>query len=295
MVRVLLGEDIQYNLGYLNRVFEPTLWGNLYKARGYSIFRTILYPTEIEGVEVGLAYSFSDKQGIRVDFSTHLLETYLVSSSRELGWWRGRVSSLGGVWVFSDMLPVADPELHPRGKMLRLGVEYSSKALGSDLEYTAWEGEFCGYAKVGEKGSLALRILAKKIENKQDFPKILLSLGSDPYFLGWDSLSGYPGDFGVVGENLLLSSLEYRFLLMRRMGGSPTFYLDRLGGALFFDIGDAWSEGGKLELKRDLGLEMRLRTILFGKSTLTFRLGVAWPLDEEERKGRLFFATGEAF
>ena len=291
----LLGEDIQYDLSYINRTFQPTLWGNLYKVRGYRIFRGILLPTEVEGAGVGLAYYLSDRQGIGVDFSRRLLDTYLVSESGELDWWQGRISSLGGVWVFSDMLPVPDPQLHPRGKMLKLGVEYSSKALGSDLGYTGYQGEFRGYAKIGQKGSLALRILAKRVENKQDFPKILFSLGSDPYFLGWDSLRGYSPDFGVVGENLLLSSLEYRFLLARRMGGSPVFYLDRLGGALFFDIGDAFSEGEKLQLKRDLGLELRLRTLLFGKAPLTLRLGIAWPLDEEERKGRVFFATGGAF
>jgi outer membrane protein assembly factor BamA len=199
------------------------------------------------------------------------------------------------VWVFSDMLPTADPELHPRGKTLRLGVEYSDETLGSDLGYIAYEGEFRGYAKIAERGSIALRILAKRIENKQDFPRILFSLGSDPYYLGWDSLRGYPRDFGVVGENLLLSSLEYRCLLARRIGGFSTLYLDRLGAALFFDIGDVFSDEEDLELRRDLGLELRLRTLLFGKAPLILRLGIAWPLDEEEREGRLFFATGEAF
>ncbi len=288
-------QDVQYDLSYINRAFEPTLWGNLYKVRGYRIFRGDFYPTQVEGAGVGLAYYLSNKQGIGIDFSTRFLDTYLASASGQLDWWRGRVSSLGAVWVLSDMLPVADPELHPRGKMLRLGAEYSSKALGSDLEYTAYKGEFRGYGKIGGGGSLALRVLAKKIENKQDFPKILFSLGSNPYFLGWDSLRGYPRDWVVVGENLLLSSLEYRFLLMRRMGGSPVFYLDRLGGALFFDMGDAFSDGEKLELKRDLGLELRLRTLLFGKSSLTLRLGIAWPLDEEEKRARVFFAIGEAF
>jgi hypothetical protein len=291
----LLGEDVQYDLRYINRTLEPTLWTNFYKVRGYRIFSGILYPTQVEGEEIGLDYYLSHKQGVRVDFSRRYLDTYLVSASGEWYRWQGKLSGLGGVWVFSDMLPVADPELHPRGKTLRLGVEYSSKALESDLEYTAYRGEFRGYGKIGEGGSLALRILAKRVENKQDFPKILFSLGSDPYFLGWDSLRGYPRDFGVVGENLLLSSLEYRFLLMRRMGGSPAFYLDRLGAVLFFDMGDVFSDRQELELKRDLGGELRLRTLLFGKSSLTFRLGIAWPLDEEERRGRVFFAIGEAF
>ncbi len=60
-------------------------------------------------------------------------------------------------------------------------------------------------------------------------------------------------------------------------------------------MGDAFSDGEKLELKSDLGLELRLRTLLFGKSSLTLRLGIAWPLDEEEREGRVFFVVGEAF
>ena len=291
----LLGEDVQYDLWYINRAFQPTLWGNLYRARGHRIFVGELLPIEIEGAGVGLLHYLSGGQGIGISFSTRFLDTYLIYAPEEWHWWQGRINSMEAVWVFSDMLPTADPELHPRGKTLRLGVEYSDETLGSDLGYIAYEGEFRGYAKLAERGSIALRLLAKRIENKQDFPRILFSLGSDPYYLGWDSLRGYPRDFGVVGENLLLSSLEYRCLLARRIGGFPTFYLDRLGAALFFDIGDVFSDEEDLELKRDLGLEFRLRTLVFGKVPLILRLGIAWPLDEEERKGRLFFATGEAF
>ena len=104
-----------------------------------------------------------------------------------------------------------------------------------------------------------------------------------------------------IGENLIFTSLEYRFLWLKRLGGSPFLYIDRLGGALFFDAGCIWGEGiegrqkEEIEIKRDIGAELRLRIIPFGKYSLVLRLGLAWPLDGEERGAKLFFAIGGIF
>ncbi|GAH41680.1 unnamed protein product [marine sediment metagenome] len=40
---------------------------------------------------------------------------------------------------------------------------------------------------------------------------------------------------------------------------------------------------------------MRLRIIPFGKYSLVLRLGLAWPLDGEERGAKLFFSMGGIF
>ena len=104
-----------------------------------------------------------------------------------------------------------------------------------------------------------------------------------------------------IGENLIFTSLEYRFLWLKMLGGSPLLYIDRLGGALFFDAGCIWGEGAEdrqkedIELKQDIGAELRLRIIPFGKYSLVLRLGLAWPLDGEERGAKLFFTIGGIF
>ena len=79
------------------------------------------------------------------------------------------------------------------------------------------------------------------------------------------------------------------------IGGSSSFYIDRLGTSLFFDAGDAWREDGKMSLKKDLGIEFRLRTLPFGKYPLILRLGVVWPLDYKDKRGKIFLNIGEAF
>jgi len=78
------------------------------------------------------------------------------------------------------------------------------------------------------------------------------------------------------------------------MGGSSSLYIDRLGGALFFDIGDAWS-GDEVKLKKDWGVEFRLKILPFCRYSLILRLGIAWPLDYKDKAGRVFFNIGGIF
>jgi len=205
---------------------------------------------------------------------------------------RNNISSLSTIWRFADLVPVCDPDLNQEGKRIKLGIEYSGKELGSDLEYTAFEIEERGYTRFSNGDGLALRIVGRRIENRLSYPRILFSLG------GVSDLRGYARD-SEIGENCAFASLEYRFLWAKRIGGSPFLYFDRLGGALFFDIGDAW-EGSfedmeEIELKRDIGAELRLRILPFGKYSLVLRLGLVWPLDGDERGANLFLAIGDIF
>ena len=269
----LLGEDILYDLAYINRQLEPTLWVELYKLTGRS------------GERVGLSYPLSDKQSVGMSFQTEERDTFLYDGQSEF--WQGKVNSLTVGWEYTNMTPTCDSDLNPRGIRASLGVEYSGKDIGSDLEYTCYQAEWRGYKYVGEKNNFALRILGERIENREATPEKL-----EIVLEGMDALRGYPEDYS--GENLALSSLEYRFLLSKRMGGSPSLYIDRLGGALFFDIGDAWS-GDEVKLKKDWGVEFRLKILPFCRYSLILRLGIAWPLDYKDKEGRVFFNIGGIF
>jgi len=270
-ISTLLTERFQYDLTYANREFGPTLWGEVYKLKRSS------------GALAGLSYSLSDKQALGLFFHTESGESGLFLSPES---WRGRMNRIKGIWQFTSLTSTCDPGLESSGRLLYLGAEYSGPDIGSELNYTAYEAGGAGYMRLKNNQSFALRLLGRKIENREEKVKVLASLG------GVNSLRGYPRDC-LEGENLLLSSLEYRFLWFKRIGGSPNLYLDRLGAALFYDAGDAWNK--KFKLKRSWGGEFRLRLLPFGKYSLIVRLGIAWPLDWEKKKMRVFFALGGVF
>ena len=283
----LLGDETQYILSYVNREFAPTILTGIYNLRDYKSFEGRNYEEKIEGKELSLDYFLTDSQSLRMSFNIENRDTYLFDSSALLKWWKGRVNTLEGVWGFSEAIPTADPYFTKIGREVYLGVEYSGEEIGSQLKYTSYRGGWVEYLPLGSRGTLVFRLLGKRVKNR-GLPLLLFSLG------GRDSLRGYPEDY-LKGENFILSSLECRFPLLKNMGGSFSFYVDRLGASLFFDAGDAWREDGKIDLKRDLGIEFRLRTLPFGKYPLILRLGAVWPLDYKDKRGKIFLRIGETF
>ncbi|GAJ15294.1 unnamed protein product, partial [marine sediment metagenome] len=231
----LIGKEFQYGIVYLNRSFLPTFWLNLYREKYYSLSRGELHQVELEGQSLGLVYQIDDRQGLGVSYSNQWMDTPFLASSGGLEAWQGKANNMSVVWEFADLVPVCDPDLSQEGKRVEVGVEYSGRGLGSDLEYTAFNIDGRGYTKFPGGNSLALRILAKRVDNRLSFPKVLLSLG------GVSDLRGYANN-SQMGENLIFTSLEYRFLWLKMIGGSPLLYIDRLGGALFFDAGCIWGE-----------------------------------------------------
>lgn len=107
------------------------------------------------------------------------------------------------------------------------------------------------------------------------------------YYLGGEySLAGYPY-FSFWGSKVFLGRLSYIFPLRskigRNMGGA---HFQRLYGAAFFEAGSVWNfknlSADRLKeasFKRDIGLELRLKTVLFYHLDALAYLKVAWPLD----------------
>jgi hemolysin activation/secretion protein len=98
--------------------------------------------------------------------------------------------------------------------------------------------------------------------------------------LGGDTgLRGYPLGY-QSGDRRLLLTLEQRFYTDREF-----FQLGHLGGAVFFDVGRAWFEGGApgedLGVLKDVGFGLRLSSSRSsGKSVL--HIDVAFPLDGDD-------------
>lgn len=130
-----------------------------------------------------------------------------------------------------------------------------------------------------------------------------------------------PVDFLDLGQGLLFpvrgyttasrwgryawsGTLEYRFpiMMINRGAGLLPVHLDRISGSLFFDGGNAW--GPEFDLvgfdnpRRDViastGAEVLVRTLPLWFQNLTLRVGVAFPLVEEEGP-RAYLRLGRSF
>ena len=108
------------------------------------------------------------------------------------------------------------------------------------------------------------------------------------YYLGGDySLSGYPY-FAFWGSKVFLGRLNYTFPIIQKMG--RTFcgvHFQRLYGSAFFEAGSTWNFSNlsynKIRegtIKRDVGVELRLKTIFFYRLDGLAYFKMAWPLDD---------------
>ena len=288
---VYLSDNTQYEILYVNRSFTPTLWTDLYSFKGYSYFKGEYFPVEVSGGVGGMFYPLNDRLSFQLGYSSEYLSTYLFTPSLELVPWKGNIREVELGMTYFNLMPVREPELLPWGKVMDLRLKWSDHSLGSELDYLMGKIDLRDYWRISKNKTLAFRLMGESVKNKQVSPRIVFSLG------GWNDLRGYPEGF-LTGENIALSSIEYRFNWLRRMGGSSSFYFDSLGGAIFYDMGTSWRQEEKLDksnMLRDIGTELRLRMLPFGKYSLVMRVGVVWPLDYNKRRGRIFLLFGGIF
>ncbi len=113
-------------------------------------------------------------------------------------------------------------------------------------------------------------------------------LNVPPYFLGGNGrLRGYVAD-GIRGRDMAVANVELRTRPIDVLSA-------QLGGAVFYDVGDAASSLGVLEPKQGVGLGAR---ILFPQTErLVMRVDWAMPLSgpDEPLPGALFVTFGQAF
>jgi len=292
MGKTYLSKNTQYELLYVNRSFTPTIWIDAYHVEGWSGFGGETYPVKVTGQAAGIYYPINEKIALELFFSQEKTNTQLFTPELELVPWEGNIKKIQGEASYFELKPVREPQTLPWGKWIKVGAEWSDERIGSDLNYLTLYAKIRDYWRLSENTSFAFKLATRKVENKKE-PLLLFSLRE------WEDLRGYPQSFldSLAGENLALGSLEYRFRLKKKLGGSSSFYLDSLTGALFFDAGATWRKGERLEednIYKDAGLEFRLRMLPFGKYSVVMRFGVAWPLDYD-RRGRFFILFGGVF
>jgi len=112
------------------------------------------------------------------------------------------------------------------------------------------------------------------------------------------ALRGYRGDEPALrGRNARVASIEWRSPLadIDRHAMVPPVGINRLSGALFVDVGGAWSSGsGTDRWRRGVGVELLGELRLLYALALQLRVGVARGLDEPGGT-RAYLTLGRAF
>lgn len=140
---------------------------------------------------------------------------------------------------------------------------YTSDIKYSNVNYFSVIGDYRYYYRFGLTTLLAFRAAAFYNHGKE----------ARRYFIGgsWD-LRGWPR-FGIRGEKIWLTSLEFRFPIIEQIAIKfPFFSLGFWGirGAIFYDMGSAWDD----EYTNTLGsVGFGFRMNLFGVLTLRYDMG----------------------
>lgn len=110
------------------------------------------------------------------------------------------------------------------------------------------------------------------------------------YLGGANMMSGYPY-FSFWGSKFAYTRFDYMFPIARRIGKTfGGFHVQRLYATAFFEAGNTWNfkklTWGNLEegtMKKDVGVELNLKTIWFYRFNAYLTVRVAWPLDQLDK------------
>lgn len=109
-------------------------------------------------------------------------------------------------------------------------------------------------------------------------------------------LRGY-ADAALSGQNMVLTSAEYRFPITRIEKGlmSPPIGIDKFFGQVFVDVGRAGNDLNAAQTYTGVGLELGGDIILFYNLLLRMQLGYAKGLDEVLGGNQAYFRLGSSF
>jgi Tol biopolymer transport system component len=181
--------------------------------------------------------------------------------------------------------------------------ELTREALGADGNSGASTADIRGYLPIVPRhGVLAGRIAAASTWGDRVTRRAFSASGNGPQLGGFNFESDAVGllrglsEDDLVGRHAAIANLDYRVPLMRIDRGLGTWpvFVRALHGALFSDVGNAWTSTFKRsDVRVSVGGELSLDTVLGYFLPVTFTGGVAWV--SHDRGAVVFGRVGRAF
>jgi len=325
----ILNNNLNYNFNYYNYSYLPII--NFYLS-GNAVLtsQTSWWEEGKAGINISFPFkgqtaSTTNSRSYRQIFSLgyQYEKSFTTNTSTPLNAAQQKISSLRLGYYYSDAEKYGfsiSPEL---GNSFSLTYEHADKALGSDYTFDKllFDGrKFIPLSPLHQV--LALRLVAGTSSSsilEPDLDREKFKLGGNYSAnnlsntdMNTFSLRGYkPATF--EGNNLLLTSLEYRFPLANIEHslklGPLSIFLERLSGALFIDIGNAWesasvninitNEENEIssiwqDFKSSIGAELKADFNYQYDSPFTLRLGAAKALSSPYGYD-FYFTLGTSF
>jgi len=327
----ILNNNLNYNLNYYNYRYFPII--NFYLS-GSAVLAS---PTQTSwwkegktGINIyfpfeGLTASTTNSRSYRQIFSLgyQYEKSSTTDTSTPLNAAYQKISSLRLSYSYSDAEKYGFSISPEQGNSFSLTYEHADKALGSDYTFNKLVFDGRKYIPLPSLNQvLALRLVAGATSSS-----ILESgLDGEKFKLGGNysadnlsntdvntfSLRGYKPAI-LEGNNLLLTSLEYRFPLANIEHsiklGPLSIFLERLSCALFVDIGNAWesasvninitNEENEIssiwqDFKSSIGAELKADFNYKYDSPFTLRLGAAKALSDPKGYD-IYITLGSSF
>ncbi len=188
------------------------------------------------------------------------------------------------------------------GRAFALGYERFDKSLGSDYAYYKFTADWHEFIDLPKNHHVLLARAFVGTSNGDSIPaaqRVFQIGGYNPgdvgIFINSPNvyLRGYPTN-SVRGQKAGLAMLEYRFPIRNVEHGwdSKPVFMKKTHGAVFVEAGNAWDGTfSTSDLKRSVGIELKVDLVTFYAMPITWRIGYAQALDEP-RQGRGTLTTG---
>ncbi len=247
-----------------------------------------------ENIDWELRFAHSRYSAGIDNFILHINDSpALISGSNELYLVGNDLSS---TITLSGIKPSTTSEINPTGRKIRLRYDYEFNKFNSTGEYEVKDGmllpkyEWFKFHKVELnwrehlklplwKHTLSVQvrggsILGPSVDNFFDF-----------YIGGLNGMKGYPF-YSLGGNEYFHTNLTYRFPIVEKIDLRIFhFYFDKLYGAFYGDVGNAWTGGGMKEMKfkRDVGCELRLESFSWYSFPTRIFFNASYGLDKFDR------------
>jgi outer membrane protein insertion porin family len=183
-----------------------------------------------------------------------------------------------------------DSVYNPRsGGVIDNTVEVAGGVFGGDRDFIKYTGELDWYFTHFENFTFETRLRAGLAEKYDD--TVYVPIYEKFYAGGANTIRGYKerhvgpkrGGEPVGGDSMLIGNLEYTFPVIKN-----------IKGAVFYDIGNVWSDIGDLgkDYKSSVGLGVRVKTPI-GPVKVDYGYGLDY--DPGDKKGRFHFSMSRGF